>query len=138
METTKVFTIAQELCDSYGHLNNASYAQLLEEGRWDLVERNGAGREAVAETGQGPAVLELKMRFRRELKPGDRVEIRTKVTGRRSRSIQVEQTIYDPEGKPACEAEVVLVLFDLKTRGVAIPHPRWKKAMGLDQDPPAA
>ncbi len=129
MPTLTPLTIETRHCDLYGHMNNAAYAELLEEGRWDLITRRGYGRETVTQLGQGPVVLQLNIRFRHELSPGDRVTVESKVTQVRSRTATVTQRILAPGGQVACEAEAVLGLFDLKTRKLVAPNEPWKAAI---------
>jgi YbgC/YbaW family acyl-CoA thioester hydrolase len=123
-------TIEPRHCDLYGHMNNAAYAELLEEGRWDFISRRGYGRETVTELGQGPVVLQLNIRFRRELSPGEKVIVESQLSQVRSRSATVSQRILGADGGLACEAEATLGLFDLKTRRLIGPNERWKKALG--------
>lgn len=60
-------TILEGHLDTFGHVNNASYLEILEEARWDLITRNGYGLDAVRRLGIGPVVLEAHLRFVREL-----------------------------------------------------------------------
>lgn len=119
-------------CDLYGHMNNAAYAELLEEGRWDFISKRGYGREAVTELDQGPIVLELNIRFRRELNPGEKVIVECWMKQVRSRSATVSQRILAENGELACEAEATLALFDLKSRRLITPNERWKAALLMD------
>jgi len=128
-------TIEPRHCDLYGHMNNASYAELLEEGRWDFISKRGYGRDAVTELGQGPIVLELNIRFRRELSPGERVVVECSLAEVRSRSAKVTQRILGADGQVACEAEATLALFDLKSRRLITPNERWKAALALEDQP---
>jgi YbgC/YbaW family acyl-CoA thioester hydrolase len=129
MPTRTALTIEPRHCDLYGHMNNAAYAELLEEGRWDFIQQRGYGREAVTELGQGPVVLQLNIRFRRELAPGEKVIVESTLGQVRSRAATVHQRILAGDGDLACEAEATLGLFDLKTRRLIAPNERWRAAL---------
>lgn len=129
MPTRTPMTIEPRHCDLYGHMNNAAYAELFEEARWDFITRRGYGRDRVSESGQGPVVLQLNIRFRRELSPGERVEVETGLQELRSRAATVWQKIHAQDGSLAAEAEATLGLFDLKTRRLVGPNEAWKRAL---------
>jgi YbgC/YbaW family acyl-CoA thioester hydrolase len=116
-------------CDLYGHMNNAAYAELFEEGRWDFITRRGYGRNLVTQLGAGPVVLELNIRFRKELNPGEQVIVETGLQEVRSRAATVWQKIHAANGDLAAEAEATLGLFDLKSRRLIAPNEAWKKAL---------
>ena len=129
MPTHTSLRIEPRHCDLYGHMNNAAYAELLEEGRWDFISRRGYGRERVTELGQGPVVLQLNISFRRELNPGEQVVVESRLVQVRSRVATVAQRILAEDGQVACDAEAILGLFDLKTRKLVGPNEHWKKAL---------
>ena len=53
--------------DSFGHVNNAIYVELYEEARWDFITKSGFGLDYIQLHQKGPVILDLKVRFRREL-----------------------------------------------------------------------
>ena len=60
--------IKEHHLDSFGHVNNAVYLALYEEARWELITHNGYGMDEVKKFRQGPVVLDVKVRFRKEMK----------------------------------------------------------------------
>ena len=46
--------------DTFGHVNNATYLDLLEEARWDLITRNGFGLDEIKRLQLGPTILEIR------------------------------------------------------------------------------
>jgi acyl-CoA thioester hydrolase len=62
--------------DTFGHVNNAAYLEILEEARWDLITRNGYGLDEVQRRRIGPIVLDVHLRFVRELRNRQAVIIR--------------------------------------------------------------
>lgn len=135
MPTRTPLLIEPRHCDLYGHMNNAAYAELLEEGRWDFIQKRGYGRETVTKLKQGPVVLELNIRFRRELSPGEQVIVESTLKAQRSRSATVAQRILAANGDLACEAEATLGLFDLESRRLIAPNEQWKAALAMEDQP---
>jgi acyl-CoA thioester hydrolase len=58
--------IKEQHLDSYGHVNNATYLALYEEARWEAITQRGYGYKTVHETGLGPIVLEVNVKFLKE------------------------------------------------------------------------
>ena len=61
--------------DTFGHVNNATYLKLFEEARWDLITKNGYGIKTIRETKLGPTILEIKIRFLKELRLREKITI---------------------------------------------------------------
>jgi len=66
--------------DVNGHMNQAAYALVMEEGRMDLVIRSGAF-ESFGEAGLRAVVGEQRIVYRRELTPLQRFEMDTRMVG---------------------------------------------------------
>ncbi len=131
---TKVFSyptyIKEVHLDLYGHMNNASYLEILEEARWDLITKNGFGVEMISETGMGPTILEVKLKYLKELKARDQIDIQTQVLSYQKKIGVLEQKIMR-RNEVCAHAEFVFGLFDLKERKLILPTPEWLKAIGL-------
>ncbi len=123
--------IQEQHLDTFGHVNNAAYLQILEQARWDLVTRNGYGLDEVHRRGIGPVVLEIRLRFRRELRNRQRVTIRSWVEAYAGKTGKLLQQILDDSGTLCCEAEFTVGLLDLTTRRLIPPTPEWLAALGL-------
>jgi hypothetical protein len=61
-EHTYELLIHEQHLDTFGHVKNTAYLQILEEARWDLITRNGYGLEEVHRRRIGPVVLEARLR----------------------------------------------------------------------------
>ena len=61
------FTVREKHIDSYGHVNNATYLQLFEEARWVMIEANGYGFKRIHELKIGPIILEIHIKFIKEI-----------------------------------------------------------------------
>jgi len=123
--------VLEQHLDSFGHVNNAAYLQILEEARWDLITRNGYGLDEVHRRRIGPVVLGVQMRFRRELRNRQRIRIRSWLESHSGKIGRFCQQILDDDGRMCCEAEFTIGLFDLEARKLIPPTPEWIAALGL-------
>ena len=122
--------ILEHHLDGFGHVNNATYLELFEEARWDLITRGGFGLEQVRERQIGPVVLAVELRFNREATNRERLTIRTRTIEYKGKIGKLEQILTRPDGLASCTATFTFGLFDLKTRRLLRPTPEWLKAVG--------
>jgi len=126
--------IRESHLDSFGHVNNAVYVQLYEEARWDFITKNGFGLDVISKTQMGPVILDLKVRFKRELKNRETITIISKTLDLVSPKIlTVEQVMLKADGKIASEAQFTVGFFDLKERKLINASPDWLKAVGISK-----
>jgi len=123
--------ILEKHIDTFGHVNNAAYLEILEEARWDLITRNGYGLDEVQRLGIGPIVLDVHLRFVRELRNRQAVTIRSWVDSYSGRIGTLDQQVFDDAGRLCCDAKFTIALFDLASRKVIRPTPEWARALGL-------
>jgi acyl-CoA thioester hydrolase len=126
-------TIEKHQTDFLGHLNNAACLQLLEIARWEAVSSNGYDAAVIKETKQGPLVVEITIQFKKEVKLGQTVTIRSFCESYQGKVFTVIQEILDAEGSVSVSARVLMGLFDMVTRKLAPPNERWLHAIGYDQ-----
>lgn len=124
--------IVERHLDTFGHVNNAVYLEILEEARWDWITRNGYGMKEIRELEQGPTILECSLKFMKELRLRERVVIESDVASISGKIFEVVQHIRKPDGGVACEAHFKMGLFDLRARRLLAPTPRWLAGLGLD------
>lgn len=118
--------------DSFGHVNNAAYVMLYEEARWDFITKNGFGLDYIQKHQVGPVILDLNVRFKRELKNRERIRITSKTIEIVSPKIMVlEQNMIKEDGKVASEAKFTVGFFDMKARKLIDANPEWLKAVGI-------
>lgn len=117
--------------DTFGHMNNAQYLDLLEEARWDLITKNGYGLEVIRERQAGPTILEINLRFMREIKNRERITVESYSEPYSGKICKFHQQMRNEKGEVACEATFVVGLFDLVQRKLMLPTPEWLRALGL-------
>lgn len=125
------YLIKEKHLDSFQHVNNATYLNILEEIRWDIIEQAGYGLKKIHQDMQGPIILDVNIQFRRELKNRDEVEIHSQCTEIKNKIMSFEQKIYKKDNSIACEALFHIALFDMKERKIIAPSEAWLKAIGL-------
>jgi thioesterase III len=125
--------IREQHLDTFGHVNTAKYLEILEEARWDLVSRNGYGLEEVLRRRIGPTILEINLKFQRELRNRQPIVIKTWMDSYTGKIGRVGQEIRDAEGNLFCEALFTIGLFDLTARKLIPPTPEWLRALGLTE-----
>ena len=123
--------IVERHLDTFGHVNNATYLELFEAARWDWITANGFGLERIRELQQGPTVVEVTLRFKREIKNRQRIVIRSWVERYEGKICNVIQEMRDEAGELSCEANFLCALFDLKARRLLAPTPDWLAAVGM-------
>ena len=128
----KTIVISEAHLDSFGHVNNARYLELLEMARWDLITERGFGIEKIRASHTGPTILEINLRFMRELSARDAVVIRTELMSYDRKVGKLRQQMIKSDGNVACEAVFTIGLFDLERRRLIEPTPEWAYAVGLE------
>ncbi len=127
----KPILISESHLDSFGHLNNARYLELFEQARWDLIVSRGFGLEVIRRTRTGPTILEVQMKFLRELAPREAVVIQTELLSYERKIGKMLQAMVKADGTPACEAIFTFGLFHLDERRLVEPTPEWAHAVGV-------
>ncbi|MER7107240.1 acyl-CoA thioesterase [Streptomyces sp. NPDC000229] len=109
--------------DTQGHLNQAVYLQYAEHARWSLLQKAGIRQADLLERNVGPVALEVTVRYQRELRAGDEVEVTCAFVWGEGKTFRIEQTIRKTDGTVAAELSGVGGLMDLKQRRL-VPDPR--------------
>ncbi|HSC87934.1 MAG TPA: acyl-CoA thioesterase [Polyangiaceae bacterium] len=136
-ETTheyRVF-IQESHLDTFGHVNNATYLQLFEEARWDLITARGYGLEKIRESRLGPVILEANVKFRREVTNRETVTIVTTLESYEGKIGKLRQRMKKEDGALACDALFVCALWDIDARKMVPPTPEWAHAVLLPLEP---
>jgi YbgC/YbaW family acyl-CoA thioester hydrolase len=115
--------------DSLGHMNNATYLALYEEARWELITQNGFGFKEIQKAEQGPVILDVFVKFLKEIRLREKISITTELVKYEGKIGQLKQQMVKADGSIASEAFFTFELFDMKQRKLIEPSEAWKKAV---------
>lgn len=127
------FVVKEHHVDSYGHINNATYLEIYEEARWEIITPKGYGFNDIHKLKQGPVILEVNLKFFKEIRLRETIVIHTKVLNYKGKVGQMLQQMVKEDGTVASEAVFTIGLFDLATRKLIEATPAWRKALSLDE-----
>jgi thioesterase III len=114
--------------DTFGHVNNATYLQIYEEARWEFITSNGYGLAQIKSSGLGPVILEINIKFLKELRLREHIVIHSQTLGYKGKIGKIKQWITDSKGNICSEVEMTLGLFDTHKRQLVEPTPEWLAA----------
>ena len=123
--------IREHHLDSYGHVNNATYLALYEEARWEAITQKGYGYKTVQQTGLGPIILEINLKFLKEIKLRERIVITLEVVSYEGKICILRQQMLRENREVVSEATLTTSFFDLKARKLIPPTAEWLKALDL-------
>ncbi|MBO1331308.1 thioesterase family protein [Streptomyces sp. VRA16 Mangrove soil] len=109
--------------DSQGHLNQAVYLQYAEHARWALLRHGGIEQRDLIRRGVGPVVLETNIRYLRELRAGDEVDVECVFEWGEGKTFRVRQALTRADGTLSAELTSVGGMLDLTARKL-VPDPR--------------
>ncbi|MFD3928250.1 acyl-CoA thioesterase [Streptomyces sp. NPDC058614] len=118
--------------DVLGHLNQSVYLQYAEHARWVLLQVAGVSQMELVGKGVGPVVLETNIRYLRELRAGDEVEVTCGFVWGEGKTFRVEQTIRKTDGTVSAELTSVGGLLDLKRRKLVADPREYFRALATD------
>ena len=121
--------IREHNLDSYGHVNNATYLALYEEARWEAITQKGYGYKTVQQTGLGPIILEINLKFLKEIKLRERIVITLEVVSYVGKICILRQQMLRENREIVSEATLTTSFFDLKARKLIPPNAAWLKAL---------
>ena len=124
--------ITEKHLDTFGHVNNATYLELYEEARWDLITAGGWGLSEIKKREIGPVVTSLNIQYKREIKNREEIVIETIFDGfRNSKILTLKQQMVNSDGVVANTMSIEAGLFDLKNRRLLDPTDEWMRALGV-------
>lgn len=121
-------TIKEAYLDTFGHMNNAQYLTLFEEARWALMNEGGYGSSKIRESGLGPIILEVSVRYIKELKLHDEVVIQSQLMFYKKKIGKIQQKMFRGD-ELCCFSEFIIALFNLQERKLVAPTPEWLKTL---------
>ena len=122
--------IKEHHLDTFGHVNNATYLELLEEARWEFLTTNGFDLKTIHQSGIGPVVLEIQIKFLKELRLRQPIVIESQMLSYEKKIGIMRQDIFDDQQTLCCQAKMTFGFFDLHARKLILPSEQWLKAIG--------
>jgi thioesterase III len=129
MKHSYTLQILERHLDTFGHVNNATYLEMLEEARWEWVTNNGYGLKEVQTTRKGPVILECQIKFRRELHLRETIRIESQLVKYERNIGEIHQWIYKENDVLSAEAKFTMAFFDLEARKLIPPTEEWLRAL---------
>lgn len=121
--TTYFGTVYPAECDHMGHLNVAHYIAKFDVASWNFFFNLGVTRDTMDAGSYALAAVEQKIAYKRELLPGDVMEIRSRVLEVREKAIRfIHEMFHRSSGEMAASAEYVTVCLD-RVKRKARPYP---------------
>jgi len=110
-------------CDQVGHMNVMWYVGKFDEATWHLLASIGLTPTYLRDNGRGMAAVQQNISYRRELLPGDIIEVGSRVLEIRAKVIRFEHEMKNCEsGEVAATCELTAVHLDRdKRRACAFP-----------------
>src|SRR5581483_3051843 len=101
-------TVRNYEIDQLGHVNQAVYHQYAEHARVELFRRAGVPVSSeMVRAGAAPVLLESTIRFRRELRLGDEVDVTASVVFGDGKTFRMPSTIVRTDGTVSAEIDCV-------------------------------
>lgn len=122
--------IKEQHLDTLGHVNNAIYLTLFEEARWQYLNEKDYPLEVVMKEKKGPVILDLNLKFLKELKLRDRVDITFEAVDIQPKIFKMVQKMINSKGEVAAELLLTCAFFDLQTRRIIEPNAAWNHVLG--------
>jgi len=126
--------IKEHHLDTFHHVNNATYLQILEEARWELLQAGGFGLNLIHERKTGPVVLECHIKFLKELRLRQTITIESQIQSYEKKIAVIQQEIFNEQHERCCQATMTFGFFDMKQRKLISPSNEWLIAIGVNHD----
>lgn len=126
--------VREHYLDTFSHMNHATYVQILEEARWELVTSRGFGLKTILKMGLGPTILEVNIKYLKEIRLRQQLVIESQLISYVKKISVMRQRILGEGNEVHCEALITVALFDVKERKLIEPTQEWLYAIGYRQE----
>lgn len=114
-------TVYPDECDTFGHLNQASFLSLFERARWEMLAK-GPGMDLFTRSGSWPAVRKATIDYQASAFPGDVLRFTQALVHRGRTSFTMRQTAHRTRDRALiATAEFVFVCIDREGKPVPVP-----------------
>ena len=104
-------------CDHVGHMNIMWYVGKFDEANWNFLARLGLTSSYVRDSGYGLAGVQQNLSYKRELHPGDLVEIKTRLLEVRDKTLRFLHEMRNVEnGELTATCEMTAAHLNRETR----------------------
>ena len=104
-------------CDHIGHMNVMWYASMFDQATWHLLHLTGLSPAHFRQHDRGMAAVQQSVTYKRELRAGDLVAIRSGVLEIKEKTIRFHHEMRNDEtGDVAATAVMTGVYLDVRTR----------------------
>ncbi len=120
-------------CDHMGHMNVMWYVGKFDEATWQLLSMLGLPPSFLREQSRGMAAVQENIAYKRELRAGDVVSIRSGVLEIREKVIRFIHEMYNDEtGDISASVELTAVHMDtVRRKSCPFPVQVFERARGL-------
>lgn len=120
-------------CDHMGHMNVMWYVGKFDEATWQFFATFGLTPSALREQGRGMAAVQQNITYKRELRPGDIVTIRSGILEMKEKAIRFfHEMCNDETGEVAATAEMTgLHLDTVRMKSCPFPEQVIERARSL-------
>ena len=111
--------IKERHLDTFGHVNNATYLEIFEEARWEVLNEKGVTVKEIQDSKKGPVLLNVNLVFKKELFLRTRVKVLSQMINiKKGKIMVVKQSIINDNDNDDVFAEAVfeIGLMDLNFR----------------------
>lgn len=122
-------TVRSYELDTQGHLNGSVYIQYADYVRVEYVRSAGVSMQAMLKSGFGPINLETTVKYHRELRDADEVDVSCTFVWTEGKTFRVQQEFRRADGTLVAEVNSVSGVLNLEQRRlVAVPQEQWRLA----------
>ncbi len=109
-------TVRSTHIDRLGHVNNATYQEYIEWGRFGWFRDSTIPLDDFTYREIAAVVARVEIDYRKEATMDQQLTVETCLTRVGTKSLRFSQRVVHADATTACEAVVVAVIFDTKTR----------------------
>src|SRR5262245_41264077 len=107
-------------CDHVGHMNVMYYVSKFDQANWNFLARLGLTPSYVRDSGFGLAAVQQNLSYKREMHPGDLVEVTTRLVEVRDKTLRFRHEMRNVEtGEITATCEMTAAHLDRKVRKAA-------------------
>lgn len=107
-------------CDQMGHMNVMHYVGKFDEASWNFFSEVGLTMERMTRDHIGVAAVEQNLSYKRELFPGDTIEVRSHVIEVRDKALRfAHEMLHLESGEVAATSSYTVVHMSHETRKAA-------------------